>query len=160
MDQYLLKILKKWKLPIKKDLKVNHWEDIIIFRLNVQWWIHNIQRTKTVYSHKDFHGRYSYWCEEEYFSHRWEYFNTSTHTIDNSIAEFIQNNMKKIKWIWKLEETEWMINDGYWTELYFSDLKEWIYFCYDDSYNSEWKNMKKLIEFKEEINKMIWWWII
>ena len=158
MDQYLSKILKTWRLPTKKDLKVNNWEDIIIFRLNVHGWIRDNQRTKTVFGYKNFLDYcYSYWCEEyQDYSRMWGGSHTTTYKIDNTIAEFIQSNMKKIKWIWKLEETERTINDGYQIELYFSDLKEWIYFCYDQSYNYEWKNMKKLIEFKEKIDKMIW----
>lgn len=63
MDPQLSDILKNWKLPTRKDLNIKRWNDIIIFRLNVEWWIDNKQHTKTIFWHKDFLDKYHYWCE-------------------------------------------------------------------------------------------------
>jgi hypothetical protein len=142
------------KILTRNDLIKNR-EDIVIFRIEKVWWLRHSEYSTTIFKHKNPIDDSYFYEQYKYNSFPSEMTYITSHKIDNKIVSFIQNNMEELKWIWELEETEWSIFDGYTINLYFSDWKEGLLFSYDESNNFEWKNMKKLLKIKKNVEDIL-----
>ena len=141
----------KWKLITRKDLGINNWDDIVLFRIEL---IDRDYHTKTIYKRENISGAsYRY---EDYIKHYlWWSVDMTSYKIDGTVAKYIRTNFEKIVWIWDLEEDEYYASWGAITELYFSNWIRWAYFSYTRGHNLTWENMTKLIKIQKEIEELL-----
>lgn len=135
--------LEKWELLIRDDLIDDpncDWNDLVIFSISEDWGISLSECSLTIYKH---------WkSKDEYYIEIvdilwWRVYRQLLEIEDDAenIIWIIKDNMKMLKWVWEFEEES--CSDGIYTEIYFSDLVESVYFSYWIWVNKNVKILRK-----------------
>ncbi len=147
--------LEKWELLTRNDLMGDpdcDWNDAVIFSITEDWGLSPVRSSITVYKYSKSENRYYIEIIDDFRLKGCKQQFDIGYEAEN-IIWIIKDNMKILKWIWKFEEEG--VADGTYTEIYFSDLVEWVYFSYWMWVNKNCKNFKQAMKVNNKIKRII-----